>query len=647
MGAKKDGKKGKPKQIPIQDNDQEGDACPLYGPANGGYDEGNEYADELLDAVTGEDAPELPPITPVEQLVPSRLRIRDRCISFGQRIGPITKSLGDNKALEVGGFNLWEADDDTYTSIDFIVPNGLQVTSGSIRIDENFDDAARENRKNNQANGTDLRLGPMFHIHPSGKGNGLHHSPADDDSLESLTTKEAKTTKRAHEAPFALIQDTLRKEYGEDQLALKGDAFSDAVKRFVYPNDEMFAELLKMHGLNPDPEDFKKADFLAQLLDMIDHTVYEPRQVNFAVSLVYNNGGDMPFVKMGIQDRFNLSGTSTYKTITGIPIDVIDKGIDIPTDAEIEAIVNDRVIFPPKKTFVQKVGQWVSGATHAGGYQWQGAYVGGGGMPVQTGRNYNPTPRTVYQSTYTPPKKMTVAEKIASLRIPPAKRTSLDEEVLEAATTGDSIGGFTLPHDQVRKTGENKYFYEELAMMFVFSANEYLAEYRHADCEYSTYVDALLGTMDKFVRVNLQQGEPGTDYIGLRSAVALTGPAVPDHPATVHEHKIEFYKLKNQHENAAAELGYYGQDDKDTIKFMFTFINGDTTERNAALVAYANFVHEIKPDDGNAPGEPEHTPDPTPNPSPNPIPNGPVNPAETPQAPYTPPEGPAPSAPAE
>ena len=199
--------------------------CSLPGPARGGYDDGGEFADELFNELNDEVASKVPEQKPLKELLPFPLRISERCLEFGFKLGPETKKAS-NRELEAGGFYLVEKGDDLFTFKDFIVPKDLPVFAGRIVIAEHYSDAGDEIQILNNLNNTDYRMAAMLHVHPNNAG-GLYHSSMDDDALKSLVNKMAKTTRRIYEVPYNLIEDKIRRERGDDCSILKGDELTD------------------------------------------------------------------------------------------------------------------------------------------------------------------------------------------------------------------------------------------------------------------------------------------------------------------------------------------------------------------------------------------------------------------------------------
>ncbi len=577
------------------------ETCQIHGPANRGEnldDIHEDYADELFNTFLDEEE-ETEPIEPITDIIPRTIYIADRCLQLGYKIGSETKKQG-KKALEVGGFFLINKDDDTFSFRDFIIPKDLPVSSRDIRIAEHYDQVARENRALNKENGTEYRLGAMFHIHPFGsnrnKEASLYHSIDDDESLKSLVNKMAKTSRRIIESPYALIEDKIRKEYGEDQLCLKGDALSDAVKRFIYPDDEMFFNLLDEFGLKPNGNGFKKADFLARLLEQIDERTYEPRLVHTAVSFVFNNAKGGPYIKMGIEEKFKLTGKVNYATVdtndeNGLHLIVRNKGIDIPTKEEVAALVKERVKFPPKQKVVAKV----AGALRGDGMH--GTHVSNVPSGVRNWQDENYIYQEgIYSGNYPIHQHpRTLQESLDSLVLPEPP-VEEDNSLLEALNEGGSVtkASTRLPNDQEMKIRiESSLEYEEIAQRFVYSLAAYIVEARSVGCKYSTYAWFLLDKMSTYV--NRYAARPRTDPLlfGVSSSVLRVGDLIPDNEFVVKKHKMPgAYRLDDAISNAIHELIYIGDADEFTWQFMDSFAQASTEGRNKLLENYVPIVIE-------------------------------------------------------
>jgi len=580
-------------------------SCSLNGPENGGIDETGEFADDLFAELISKE----PAQVPLMNLVPQKLVLSDRCLQAGKMMGQITTQADlYNRKLEVGGFYLLVAGDESFVYRDFILPSGLPVTEGSITVAEHYDKAARENRARNKQFGTNLKMGAMFHIHPvSIKKGGLYHSTDDDDALDSLVNKMAKTTRRVFEAPFELIQGNIRREYGEDGLVLKGDALADAVVKFVYPNDELFFNLLRQYGFKADPGDFKKNEFLAKLLELIDHQTTEPRSVSFAVSFVFNNAGDDPYVKMKAQETFVLSKRSKDITFEDLPIEVVDKGIEIPDENELLALVKDRVVFP-KPYFKARIRRWVNGGwqdvAEEQDFYYNGFSRAGTKFPASKARGAFAAAdyagggiNARLESLVLPPPGVALSGK----ELEEQERRELSEVLLMGESTGVGRGKkdtFAMPENQTFKISgaDAAYTHQEFAQLFVFAIHMYHAEQRHSECKYSTYVDELLTTLGRWSQgynnnriINYADKD---NIVGLRGAVLEVGPLVPDNTVVVEKMKFNTYRIENMVENVADELSGNKTDDQDTIEFMDKFIGTSSTEeRNKLIENYVTLVH--------------------------------------------------------
>lgn len=407
-----------------------------------------EVDDDLWDAM--DDDEEVTIRRSVHQLIPDRIRISERNLFVGQQIGLITQALDrkgkkPGRPLEVGGFYLGDlSEGDNAVLRDFIIPMGLPVTEGTVTIAEHYPAAGIEIRERNKQEGTDYRMMAMFHIHPTTKG-GLHHSHMDDNSLRSLVNKMSKTSRRVYSEPFAAFSTTATAEYGEDAKVLRGDALIDAIVKFVYPDDASFFQVLQEFGLEPDVREFRKAEFLARLLDRIDYQTEEPRLVHTAVSFVYNNSGsDMPFVKIGIGEKYVLSGEENYTTVSDFPIEVVERGINIPTLEEIAQAVVERVRVPARKKR-KPVTRVVRDFWSVGGSKF-----GSGDSKGPSGTHS----RGLYQPT----------------------------------------------REDIKKADDEQYTPKEVADLFAFGLFSYAAERRHAACRYSGYANQLIDRLSRYNR---------------------------------------------------------------------------------------------------------------------------------------------------
>ena len=581
--------------------------CHLPGPARNGHPD-DEFMEDLLESLDDKAPDE--ELTNLEELVPQKLWVSERCLRLGQMIGPAAKKIGGD-TYEVGGFFLFEKGDDSLYR-QFIVPKNLEVTIGSIRIDENYDDAAREIKQNNLDNKTKLKLGAMFHVHPSA-GTALYHSQMDDDSLKNLVNKMAKSTRRIHEAPYRLIEGALKKEYEADGICLRGDALSDAIKRFVFPNDELFFRLLQDFGLNPDAKNFDKNKFLDRLLESITDKTYEPRAVSFAVSFVFDNHGSMPFVKMGMEERFCLTDVTNYETVEKVPIEMVEKGIKIPSQKEVEAIVNERVKFK-KYVFTPQFWPAKSRRKRRGGTVFV-PVSGTPGSNFQTVSFNNWMENQGYfdnQKEQPSPKK-TVLEKVnealgfgagkkSNIELALSVREAANKDITPPSTlNADSA---VIPENYAKKTDSTLFTAQEIAKMFALAATSYVVEYRHRECRYSTYMDQLLETISEYQQsagYYYTETLPPLRCYGLRSSVIKTGKLVAD-AETLVEKPNKLHDLGTIVTNILDELDEeaeraHGIPRKLDVNFMLNFADAKTTEeRNVLLEKYVEEIfyhHEI------------------------------------------------------
>jgi hypothetical protein len=211
----------------------------------------------------------------------------------------------------------------------------------------------------------------------------------------------------------------------------------------------------------------------------------------------------------------------------------MDEGLDIAAQSELEKIVKERIKFPPKPilakvtSFAKKLGKSLMPKN-----QW---HLKDGNYDQKSGGEHN---RTLY----------------------------------------------SVHNTKVQKTDSNVYCYDELARIFVLSAQSYLTEYRHSPCTYSRWMNEFMQNLDQYK-------SPGKDdNHGIIYAVMKTGDLFDD-PETEVEKPDEHYYFRNQIDNITDELN--ATNDKETIEFIFEFC-GTTgcRERNAILEKYVTRVFE-------------------------------------------------------
>jgi len=527
--------------------------CNLPGPARGGYQDPG-FDDELSDLLTsnGKEKAAIPTVT---SLLPLPIKITDRALEMGHLVGPMTLELS-KRSLEVGGFFTTDLTDGDFSLTDFIIPKGLPVTTGSILVAEHYPEAAFELKELNDAQGTKRRLSAMFHVHPF--SHGLHHSIPDDKALESLVNKMAEVNRISSEAPYALIESKVRKEYGEDRLVLRGDDLSDAIVKFVYPNDEAFFKLLQDFGLKPQQKGFNKREFLAKLLDTIDHTTTEPRTIRFATSFVFDNERKGPYVKMEIEEKFGLSGKVETYFLENPKLQVIRKGENLPTADEVRKLITERVKFPEVQTFLKKVKGWGKGkkgqtfVAPVGGVisdeDWdsvvgRGEYAGaypatGGTWAAPVGGTYKaPTPALV--------------EKVDFAKVP----------------------------------------IDDVATTFALQATAYVAQFSDKRCRYSHFLNKILDKAGEYVTSYGTSNPPQSGSRGnLRKHVLDLGKLAEDAEKGLPA-DIKFYRINNVGENIANYLAV--NPDALTMEFMIRFTEAaDIYTKNRLIKLYVDKVNQ-------------------------------------------------------
>ena len=473
-----------------EEQGEEDNRCELPGPARGGYKD--ESFDEDLESVLTGEAEEVVKIAPVQSFLPLPLKISERNLELGYLIGPAAASIGKSQ-FEVGGLYTIDLRDGNFSLTDFIIPRGLPVQRGSILIAEHYPQAAAELKKINDRDASQRRLSAMFHIHPEKGGRGLFHSGDDNAALASLLNKMAEVNKISSESPYQLIQSKVKKRYGDNELVLRGDELSDAIIRFVFPDDELFFKLLKDFGLKPDRKSFDKQRFLGELLEVIDHKTTEPRTIRFATSFVFENDRKGPFVRMQIEEKFALTGTVQGYFLTNPKLEVILKGVNLPTEEEAVALVKDRVKFPEAQPFFRR---------KKGARVWVGDGEGDGEDLDWDGVVSAP-------GTYMPKHGFATGALTAG---------------------GGSPAGAYVPYQPPPKTFVKKVDFaqvgvEEIAGNFAVQAFGYLCQYWDKRCRYSQYMDQLFDRLGRFVALN-QKVLPGN----IRQQVSELGDLVEDGP---------------------------------------------------------------------------------------------------------------------
>jgi len=538
--------------------------CGLPGPARGGYKD-DAFVDELADLLTSdEDETPKQKIKTVSELLPIPLKISERNLELGYLMGPIAAEIHKGNS-EVGGFFTTDLKDEDFSLTDFIIPQDLPVTPGSILVAEHYPQAADELKELNDINGTHRRLSAMFHIHPMKNSTGLFHSVADNEALDSLVNKMAKVNMVSVESPYTLIESKIKREYGEEGLVLRGDELSDAIVRFVYPDDKAFFTLLNDFGLNPPQNGFSKQQFLGKLLDIIDHTTTEPRTIRFATSFVFENDRKGPYVKMQVEEKFSMTGKVESFYLTSPKLEVILQGKNLPTRDEVAKLIKERIQFPvipkymirgkgkgkfwtPAGFFPQITGNPAKNWLDNDGF-WDGHEGFDEGTP-----NFTPA-ITTPAASYIAPKPELVAK-------------------TDFATLGlDSI-----------------------ATSFAFQGMAYVSQWRDKRCRYAGYLGQVLDKAGEYATTysSVYAGEgvsPAKVLRGdLRKHVLDLGELVEDgkkmFPAV-----ISAYKLNNVAENLTAYLSK--NPDMSTIGFITDFAEASSIyTRNKLLKEYVAQIHQ-------------------------------------------------------
>ena len=492
--------------------------------------------DDLFASLIGSD--ETPQET-VSSFFPETIPITERCMELGYLIGPETKKQGHDN-FEVGGFFVFDPDNHFYFK-DFIVPQRLPVFPWAIVIADHFDETTRTIIAQNERNGTNFKIGAMFHIHPTARGH-LSHSGPDNDSLNKLLNKLARVTRTVHETPYRLIEGTSFTEESPEGICLRGDALTDAIVRYVYPDDTVFRELLLSNGISVS-EHFDKQRFLAELIGQIGPKTFEPRVINYAFSFVFDNNRTSPYVKMGVEESFALSkGTQRYYS-DKIPLRVVEKGIQLPTAQDVERIVREHVVFPKPQPFVRKV------VKHAKGHWITRQFSG-----------YSPT----------------------------LDDLGFDNLPGNSWPDASGYGSGVVTYVNSAPPASQSYFIKkgdntkvDIVLLFVLSLYDYAHRQVDPACLYSQYVADLLKVVGTY---------ENTAKPGLRTAVQRLGALYADGESVVDFSPI-IYSILGCAGNINDE--FYSKHDTDlegTVQFMWDFANGTLDQRNKALEAYVTSV---------------------------------------------------------
>ena len=484
---------------------------------------------------------EVNPLPKFSELLPLPLRLSDRNYQLGVMIGHATNKIGRGK-FEVGGFFTIDADDPTFTLSDFIIPKGLPVERGSIYIAEHYPNTNDELQSLNAANKTKRRISALFHIHPTTKRRGFFHSGDDNRSLESMLNKTSVTNVIASSAPLSLINSRIRADSTDLRRIVRGNDLFDVIKEYGYPDDATFRAVLQEYGLDP-PEGFSKPEFLDRLLGTIDETTEEPRVLRFSTSWVFENSPMIPYIKMRVDEQFVFSGVSNSYTITNPEIEIVDEGINIPTMAEVEKLVRERVKFPepPKKPKAYK------GPT--------GQYVQHGGYTVVQNTGYG-----VHGNWQQPIRQ-------------PVQPVKEEKE---------------LP----KKVKRNKLTLQEQIYTFATQVFSYVHQYRDQDCHYSGFIDELVFEACKFRQRNqnhiYEEGSiRGTVLHDLKLRKDEDPPWAPDMSA--YQIKTLYDRVHNFHSK---------NEDPGTLQFMNDFSYApDLPSRNTVIESYVAKVLEDQKDE--------------------------------------------------
>ena len=269
---------------------------------------------------------------------------------------------------------------------------------------------------------------------------------------------------------------------------------------------------------------------------------------------------------MGIGERRLFTGEKPIVYTSDVPLQVIDLGEPMPTEAEVAQLVRERIRFPPRpKVFTRT----------------RSKSARGGGSSLPTGY---PPDATSYQSHGDTWRQ----------QWGPVQPTS---PWLQGQGASNASGGPVTPKRQTDdKVTDKNYRLTEIADLFTLAAHSYVLEWRHDDCKFSEYLDDVLTSIDRF---SLQQGygvstiSGGTrqpsPVFGFREAVKYTGPISDDPLKEVFTPRFAFYHASGVAKCISAGLKE-NPDDNATIQFMFRFIYGSTDSRNTALQRYVTQV---------------------------------------------------------
>ncbi len=485
----------------------------------------------------------------LRNVLPIPIPITERMLRIGQMIGPIVQELTHDR-YEVGGFYITDISKD-FALKDFIIPKKLPIAPDNIQIEEHYPATDVELVAQNKEKSREYRMAALFHVHPG--SYKAEHSGQDDGQLSKLVNKAQKTNRRIIVQPLELIASKVKVESGKETYVMRGDEASDAVLKYTFPNDEAFYAILKEYGLNPDPKTFDKGAFMAKVMERLSLETSIARIVNFGISFVFNNKGDMPYVVMAVRDKTILTGAYNYFTISNVPLQIIEKGVNLPTKEELEAIVKDRVALPRPRFFQRRVEE---------------------PLIVKVGDNQTIViPISRLETPVAPPAKQDIPV-VKKADVTAAKVAQSTAQVTPAPTVA------TKPIEQ-KKPGVVKKDYEqftqtELACSFMGAVLAYTASYKSNDCEYGQY---LYGVIDKLGIAYM----PGT----LEETVAQIGKLKKDvdqEKSTVPDVQGLLFLSKR----IIDEL--IKSDSQEAKDFMRKFTVATNKERNRLLESFVNGV---------------------------------------------------------
>ena len=478
-------------------------------------------------------------------VVPKVIKMTPKAMEKARLLGPEAARIGGG-AYEWYGLLLANSDDPEFIVRDVILAPDQTVSGAHVQVDGvKVAKAMQEIKELNTKRGTNYCVVGWIHNHAN-----FHtfHSGTDVDNFKTVLNSVSLNTESAVSAELSLIESKPDQALLEDRIKITGDRMLDGSVEYSIKDEAAALALLEKYGVKPEMVDGKVAiKMLNDLLGVTKVAIKEPKIIGFAYSIVVNNAGDLPYSEIAVLEEFPISKKKIHKTPEEIPVQIVEVADDITfTKEEVEKEIKDKLKFPSYGFISKFLGRGRGGKTVYGNGRFLGYWDRYGDFDIDT-----------------------AAEQAEGVEVvTPAGQTEFqlsDASNVHQLKTIDTV----VSKPEMEKFTESPKNLKKLARVFVEKALDYIDQYRYSHCQYSGFMDKLMGAVvggKSVAEAFEQQDELGRD-------VTATLPQI---------HKIIYrviakYILKDL-------IGE--KKNQDVMNFMLEFVQADVEGQNKIIEKY-------------------------------------------------------------